>query len=307
MLTMVIEGRRPLFGRLYRTGDDARIELTPLGNAVRDAWWDIPRYHPQVRILDLQMMPDHLHGIIQVMEQMPYDLSRVVRGFKTGCGRAYLKLMPTVATVSQQTMGAHPEHGLLFETGFNDRILKKHGQLTVWRHYLRDNPRRLLMKREHPDLFCVQRGLIVRGMQFSAIGNRFLLDYPELVQVRCSRRLTDSEITAVTNAFVEQAEAGAVLVSPCISRGEKAVMRCAFDRGLPLVILQENGFTDLAKPGGKRMEACASGRLLLLAPWEHHNEQRTITRHQCLELNEMARMICEEERGLSVATVSQQT
>ena len=63
---------------------------------------------------------------------------------------------------------------------------------------------------------------------------------------------------------------------------------------LPLIYLQENGFTDLAKPGGKRMEACARGQLLILAPWEHHNEKITIKRGQCLQLNEMAKMICEE-------------
>ena len=86
---------------------------------------------------------------------------------------------------------------------------------------------------------------------------------------------------------------GAVLVSPAISQGEKAIMRAAFEEGLPLIYLQENGFTDLAKPGGKRMEACARGQLLILAPWEHHNEKMVIKRGQCMELNEMARRICE--------------
>jgi hypothetical protein len=43
-----------------------------------------------------------------------------------------------------------------------------------------------------------------------------------------------------------------------------------------------------------RMDACARGQLLILAPWEHHNEKITIKRGQCLELNEMARAICEE-------------
>ena len=70
-------------------------------------------------------------------------------------------------------------------------------------------------------------------------------------------------------------------------------MRAAFEEGLPLIYLQENGFTDLAKPGGKRMEACAKGQLLILSPWEHHKEKMTIKRVKCLELNEMARMICE--------------
>jgi hypothetical protein len=41
------------------------------------------------------------------------------------------------------------------------------------------------------------------------------------------------------------------------------------------------------------MEACQRGQLLLLAPWAHHNERLTIRRGQCLQLNELARMICE--------------
>ena len=44
-------------------------------------------------------------------------------------------------------------------------------------------------------------------------------------------------------------------------------------------------------PGGKRMEACARGQLLILAPWEHHNEQLTIRRDQCLKLNDIARLL----------------
>ncbi len=96
-----------------------------------------------------------------------------------------------------------------------------------------------------------------------------------------------------TNECLRAASQGAVLVSPAISNGEKTIMRAAFEEGLPLIYLQENGFTDLAKPGGMRMDACARGQLLILAPWEHHNEKIAIKRGQCLQLNEMARAICE--------------
>ena len=151
----------------------------------------------------------------------------------------------------------------------------------------------LLMKREHPDLFRVQRNVTAAGSAFSAIGNRFLLDRPVRLQVQCSRRLTEAEIQETVKKYLAAARQGAVLVSPAISPGEKAVMRAAFDEGLPLIFLQENGFTDLAKPGGARMEACARGQLLILAPWEHHNEALTINRGQCLKLNDLARLICE--------------
>ena len=61
-----------------------------------------------------------------------------------------------------------------------------------------------------------------------------------------------------------------------------------------IVILQENGFAPLAKPGGARFDACADGRLLLLAPWPHHNRNINITRDKALTLNQMAWAICSQ-------------
>lgn len=311
MVTMTTEGRRPLFGQVVGRSDAPagdnnapRIVLSELGTRVQQEWLGIPNYYPEIKIIALQIMPDHLHGILFVKQKMQKDLSRVIRGFKTGCNRAYRALfsaspaVPCVATQSQQRApsnpkGSHPKHGLLFAPGFNDQLLLSQGQLQTWLDYLRDNPRRLLMKREHPDLFRVQRNLIIKGQQFSAIGNRFLLNRPIRQQVQCSRRLTEEQIAEKTEEMLSLARQGAVLVSPCISKGEKLIMRAAFDAGMPLIILQENGFTDLAKPGGQRMDACARGQLLLLAPWEHHNERTAITRNQCLTLNALAHQICE--------------
>ena len=311
MVTMTTEGRRPLFGQVVGRSDASigdnnapRIVLSELGTRVQQEWLGIPNYYPEIKIIALQMMPDHLHGILFVKQKMQKDLSRVIRGFKTGCNRAYRALfsaspaVPCVATQSQHRApsnpkGSHPKHGLLFAPGFNDQLLLSQGQLQTWLDYLRDNPRRLLMKREHPDLFRVQRNLIIKGQQFSAIGNRFLLNRPIRQQVQCSRRLTEEQIAEKTEEMLSLARQGAVLVSPCISKGEKLIMRAAFDAGMPLIILQENGFTDLAKPGGQRMDACARGQLLLLAPWEHHNERTAITRNQCLTLNALAHQICE--------------
>ena len=308
MITMVTEGRRPLLGQAVgkseaQEGSDEapRIELTELGQRVADEWWATSQHHPEIEVVALEMMPDHLHGILFVKEKMEAPLGMALRGFKQSCNRHYRELVlgvPYVALPTQQTgrrdrRGEDRSHGLLFARGYNDRLLLRSGQLETWLQYLADNPRRLLMKREHPDLFRVQRNVQAAGITFSAIGNRFLLDRPFRLQVQCSRSLTEEEIAAKVQECLSAARQGAVLVSPAISPGEKAVMRAAFNAGLPLVYLQENGFTDLAKPGGSRMEACAKGQLLILAPWDHHNEQLTIRRGQCLALNEIARRLCE--------------
>lgn len=302
MITMVTEERKALFGKVVGrseavepSAEAPHVELSPLGKAVEQIWLTIGGHHPEVKVVALQMMPDHLHAILFVREKMEKPLGKVLLGVKQACNQAFRKLMPVeFVAVAQQHAKQDRNNGLLFAKGFNDQILLRDGQLERWLNYLKDNPRRLLMKRENPDLFRVQRGLEYAGQSFSAIGNRFLLERPLKLQVQCSRRMTETDLKVKLEACLKAARQGTVLVSPAISKGEKVIMRAAFDEGLPLIYLQENGFTDLAKPGGKRMEACARGQLLILSPWEHHNEKITIKRGQCLELNEMARMICED-------------
>ena len=313
LITITVEGRRPLLGRVVGNPEAAEgapdaphTELSPLGKAVEQQWIAISHYHPEVKVLALQMMPDHLHSILFVKERMPQHLGHIIKGFKASTNKEYRRLIapapssavPVVssaATPSQRTGRPKPDrkHGLLWSIGYTDGILGRKGQLNNWLAYLRDNPRRLLMKRLHPEFFRVQRNVQVGSYVLSAIGNRYLLSHPVRLQVQCSRRLTQEEVVQQMNHYLGLAKRGAVLVSPSISLGEKAIMRAAFDAGYPLILLQENGFTELAKPGGARFDACAEGRLLILAPWEHHNQRLTINRSQCLSLNDMARAICE--------------
>lgn len=324
MVTLTVEGRYPLFGRVVgrsdapvNTEDEARMVLSTLGQRVMSHFYEIEKYYPQIEVIALQMMPDHLHGILFVKETLPRPLGQVISGFKSGCNKDYRELVngqgrqpvPYVVALPQQTepqpqqtTPSRPprstynrEHGLLFSPGFNDKLLLREGQLQRWINYLHDNPRRLLMKREHPDLFRVKRNLQIGTMSFSAIGNRLLLSRPVRLQVKCSRSLSEQDIQTQVTFYLHQAEKGAVLVSPSISKGEKTIMRAVFERGYPVIILQENGFTDFAKPSGKMMEACAQGKLLLLAPWTHHDDKRLISRSQCLSLNEMAKLICESD------------
>lgn len=307
MVTLVTEGRRKLFGDVAGrsdgqpgSADTPRMELSALGSEVVHCWESIPSFYPMVKPIALQMMPDHLHGILFVTRQMENnDLGDVIKGFKTGCNKAFRGLdeVEYVATVLQHTkQGAQRhtghEHGFLFERGYNDRILLREGQLQRWIDYLSDNPRRLLAKREHPDLFRVRYGHEVAGMTFAALGNRFLLDRPYKLQVQCSRSLTDADIEAAKARYLAEARQGAVLVSPAISEGEKAVMRAALDASLPLIFLSPNSLTPLSKPGGPFIEACTRGDLLILAPWPDRTATQDLTRAECLTLNSMTEKIC---------------
>ena len=305
MVTLVTEGRRKLFGDVAGHSDAGpgstgapRMVLSELGKSVVRCWQSISEHYPEIKLIKLQMMPDHLHGILFVQREMDNHLGIVLKGFKTGCNKEYRKLIVGCVATMLQHSGQRQKHtgheeGLLFERNYNDRLLLREGQLQRWIDYLDDNPRRLLAKREHPDLFRVHFGLQLAGQTFAALGNRFLLDRPYKLQVQCSRSLTKEEIATKVDYFLSQARQGAVLVSPAISEGEKAVMRAALDASLPLIFLSPNSLTPLSKPGGPFIEACTRGDLLILAPWPDRTATQDLTRAECLTLNSMTETLCQ--------------
>ena len=94
MVTMVVEGRRPLFGTVVGRSDAPadseqapRVELSELGRRVSEEMLSTPAHHPEISVIALQMMPDHLHAILFVKEKMEEPLGMALRGFKQKCNR----------------------------------------------------------------------------------------------------------------------------------------------------------------------------------------------------------------------------
>ena len=78
MLTLVVEGRMPLLGRLEGRvnarpgdGDAPKVMLSELGTAiVKEEIPKIHRYYPQVEVWKVCIMPDHVHLIVRVKEDL---------------------------------------------------------------------------------------------------------------------------------------------------------------------------------------------------------------------------------------------
>ena len=147
---------------------------------------------------------------------------------------------------------------------------------------------------------------------FSAIGNLALLDAPNVFQVQCSRSffeyrrapdgslLKDAPPAVETREFIEKrdgfleaAEHGAVLLSPCISHGEREIARLAFEKGLKVITLANKGFNPLYKPGGRLFDQCAGGNLLMLAPvaWPYVPGEKKMTRVDACVLNRIGQWL----------------
>ena len=333
MLTMVVEGRQPLLGKLISSAPvtvptpattpaaagniAAWVELTPLGRAIRDEEArKIGTVFKMVEVWKLCIMPDHIHMIVHIREDMPKGkhLGQVVAGFKGGCSRAWWRLQPcadaqevvasadaqgvvTAAPAATTTPAASAAGNTaskrqpLFEPGYNDLILLDGGQLDNWKHYLDDNPRRLALKRLHPDLFVTTHYCDIGEWHCQAVGNRFLLDIPQKVAVIVHSAYTDADYARYREQWLACGEAGGVLVSAAIAPREKEVMHEAMERGYHVIWVRENGFPPLYKPTGRSFDACTEGHLLQVSPWEYHTERRTISREQCLMLNRLVEEI----------------
>ena len=341
LITMATEGRLPLLGTLAGNADikegpdKPHVILSPLGEKVKAEWFGIPRYYPQIEVMRLCVMPDHIHGILFVHEKIERHLGHVINGFKSGTRRAARELGITErkAEVKTETEAEpqhtelsstaaappsaspkvpyagppaqlskpskHPPRGTLWEPGYNDRLLLHKGQLQHMLAYLDDNPRRLLLKRQHPEYFTQLAPIpVLDNINMPAMGNRYLLERPLKLQVQCSRHLYPWEIDQRKQAFLEAGRQGAVIVSPCISPGEQQIATACLEEGIPLIVLLLKGFPPYFKPQPRYLQACAEGRLLMLAPYPFHNEKLTDMRARCLALNDLAARICQDSAKL---------
>ena len=310
----------------------AKIELTALGKAVADCWESIPRFYPKIKIIGKRVMPDHFHGLLFVTEPLGCHLGQVIKGFKIGCNKAARVLDPAILSQGTGHGAQGAGHGGgIFAEGFTDVILFRDGQLENQINYLADNPRRLAVKTLFPELFTVAGeiavalpglGPDVRGY-FAALGNRFLLKRP-LAQVQVSRRFfgyrrvakpggglklvrdengepvvdfTTADFETRRSELFAAAKHGAVLLSPCVSDGERQIAREALKAGWPLVTMANKGFARLQKPSGRYFDACAAGNLLMLAPsaWPYQPGEKPMTRFDATAMNRLCQWLAGED------------
>ena len=206
----------------------------------------------------------------------------------------------------------------LWQDNYHDRVLTEYGQLTKMLNYVADNPRRAWIKRQHPRLFYdkwtvnwplpvelaralyrearslgeikdLESCLVVdrssdevhTSLRFRAMGNYFLVSESTLVPVRVSRRATPAEIAALIASLDDRcSKEGAVVITPCVSRGEQQVVNSLLAAGHRVIRLQHEAMSALYAPAGNHLTYVANGQLLLLAPWpdqplsQHSNKGR---------------------------------
>ena len=257
-VTMVANSRQALFGKLTHDGSEAVIEKTPIGWALINQQRRLLELCPEIKILADKVMPDHHHMVLQVQRTMPRSIREVVRGYMQGCKAEVRKL-----GFIDNLYDAPPFY----------RVLTHKGQLHAMIEYVKANAERAWQRRQNPDLFKMHRRTEVCDLQFTSMGNHFLLDWPERQLVEMSREASVGQIEERLQQVLAAAHNGAVTYTAAISNGEQQIARTVREQGFPLVVLLNDGFPAegspherFYKPGGVYFEACSKGKLLLMEP-----------------------------------------
>jgi len=129
---------------------DSTMRSNAAGRMIEAAWSTLPSIHANVAIDALQIMPNHVHGIlvmrspaaVATLETRRDSLADVVRRFKTYTTRRYID------GVRNGTM--EPFAGRLWQRNYYERVVRDDDELERIRTYVAANPARWSSDRENP-------------------------------------------------------------------------------------------------------------------------------------------------------------
>ena len=229
-ITLVVSDRLPLLGRLGDDVNHPKVALSPLGEMVKQAWDATPEKQAargnRVAVHACVCMPDHFHGVLEVLEPMQWSLGDIIQAFKAVCtsqwqqqqghGHSFNRPIsvdcssPQVPAWLREKARHHDNEGSLvralskrqrqeyytlvgrdqrplFDENYDDTVCLDQRHREAMIAYVNDNPRRAILRRALPQL--MQRTLHVQigGRDYGTFGNLFLLRWPGKVQVQCHR------------------------------------------------------------------------------------------------------------------------
>lgn len=167
-VTMVTRHRECLFGEVV----DGNMRLSEAGMIVKRTWLDLPNHYPHLLLDAFSIMPNHLHGICILVDDLgrggsdiPYPLQPEHKGEKVD------------PTSSENQTRPYPRHGLpeivravksfsarrinrlrgtpgvsVWQRGYFERVIRNEREINAIRQYIQDNPLKWERDRENPTI-----------------------------------------------------------------------------------------------------------------------------------------------------------
>jgi putative transposase len=155
-VTVCVRDRECVLGDV----SNGEMELSDAGHVVQACWDDLPNHYPHVQLDAFVVMPNHVHGVIFLLDDPTavgvtvgvgaglrpaptaprgerHGLPEIVRAFKSFSARRINEM--------HHTAGAP-----FWQRGFYEHIVRNERQLDAIRRYVVDNPLKWALDRDHP-------------------------------------------------------------------------------------------------------------------------------------------------------------
>ena len=283
----IILKKNPSFPLFSKVTGDARLFYHPNSPRLvyaKPTWiidWHIRHFndsYPQFHTYQYCIMPDHIHWLFRVEERLERKLGYYIGRFKAMiCYDLREKYNLNVCSKD------------VFLENFTDRIIYHHIKLDTVYQYVKSDPYRLAVRFQFPEFFRRVTEFSIGGVKCELYGNLFLLNNPFKEQIQISRKATELEIRDLCDDIGRETSNGMVVVSPFISKGEKAVFETVMNGSGRMIKIKTGSFGE-GKPYGKEFELCINGRLLIISLPEFGKND--FSREICQKMNNMAKEVC---------------
>lgn len=165
-VTICTQGRACLFGDVI----DGVMRPNDAGRLMREQWIALARLFNGLTANEVVVMPNHVHGIIQIHRQatanvgppvegapaeephsgLPVSLGRIVGAFKSCSTNAYI--------TGVSTMRWPPFRGRLWQRNYYEHVIRDEKSFARIRQYMQDNPLQWSMDPENPLSQLYRRG-----------------------------------------------------------------------------------------------------------------------------------------------------
>lgn len=147
-ITICTQDRIPLFGEMI----NGEMNLNDCGNMAEHCWMEIPVHFPHTKLHEFVIMPNHIHGIIEIVENMgggfvgaknfsplqnptafkspEKTIGSIVRGFKIGVTKWMRNEFPS----------AFPKNRVIWQRNYYDHIIRDIYECKRIAKYIRENP-----------------------------------------------------------------------------------------------------------------------------------------------------------------------
>ena len=152
-VTICATQMRCIFGHIHQKC----VELTPLGHIARESWIGIPVHFARVNLNSFVIMPNHIHGIIEIVSAglaqhaaplQERQTGGVLQGVPVGSLSAIVRSFK--AEVTRRSRLELHSQGRIWQPNYFDRVIRDGREFSNASRYIAENPLKWEADLENP-------------------------------------------------------------------------------------------------------------------------------------------------------------